>query len=44
MNPTGNAKHTKLASLMDNTLECQKTYHEARIEQDYELYERQIKL
>lgn len=34
MNLTESAKHTKPVSLVDNILECQKTYHEARIEQD----------
>nr|QNO52032.1 hypothetical protein HGMICNAC_00034 [Methanosarcinales archaeon ANME-1 ERB6] len=29
---------------MDNMLELQKKYHETRMEQDKELYERQIKI
>ena len=36
-------KHDKLVALVDNMLEMQKKYHEARMEQDKELYERQIK-
>jgi len=36
-------KHDKLVSLVDNMIELQKKYHEARMERDKELYERQIK-
>ena len=42
-NPDEKAHHDKLVSLVDNMLELQKKYHEARMEQDKELYERQIK-
>jgi Cys-tRNA synthase (O-phospho-L-seryl-tRNA:Cys-tRNA synthase) len=38
------AQHDKLVALVDNILELQKKYHETRMEQDKELYERQIKL
>jgi adenine-specific DNA-methyltransferase len=31
-------------ALVDNMLELQKKYHEARMDQDKELYERQIKM
>jgi len=34
----------KLVSLVENMLELQKKYHDARMEQDKELYERQIKV
>jgi hypothetical protein len=37
------AKHDKLVALVDNMLELQKNYHDARMERDKELYERQIK-
>ena len=43
-NPTEKAQHDKLVALVDNMLELQKKYHEAKMEQDKELYERQIKL
>jgi len=43
-NPDEKAQHDKLVSLVDNMLELQKKYHEARMERDKELYERQIKL
>jgi hypothetical protein len=36
--------HDKLVSLVDNMLELQKKYDDARIERDKELYERQIKI
>jgi hypothetical protein len=42
-NPAEVTKHDKLVSLVDNMLELQKKYHEARMERDKELYERQIK-
>ena len=38
------AQHDKLVSLVDNMLELQKKYHEARMERDKEIYERQIKI
>ena len=43
-NPAEKAQHDKLVALVDNMLELQKKYHEARMEQDKELYERQIKM
>jgi hypothetical protein len=43
-NPEEVAKHDKLVALVDNMLELQKKHHDARMEQDKELYERQIKL
>jgi hypothetical protein len=42
-NPAEKAQHDKIVSLVDNMLELQKKYHETRMEQDKELYERQIK-
>ncbi|MCK4736547.1 MAG: hypothetical protein KAT65_29105 [Methanophagales archaeon] len=42
-NPTEKVQHDKLVALGDNMLELQKKYHGARMEQDKELYERQIK-
>jgi hypothetical protein len=38
------AQHDKLVSLVDNMLELQKKYHEARMERDKGIYERQIKI
>ena len=38
------AQHDKLVFLLDNMLELQKKYHEARMERDKEIYERQIKI
>jgi len=38
------AKHDKLVFLVDNMLELRRKYHEARMDRDKELYERQIKL
>jgi hypothetical protein len=38
------AQHDKLVALVDNMLELQKKHHNARMEQDKELYERQIKI
>ncbi|NQE51954.1 hypothetical protein C5S29_00075 [ANME-1 cluster archaeon GoMg3.2] len=38
------AKHDKLVALVGTMLELQKKYHDARMERDKELYERQIKL
>jgi hypothetical protein len=43
-NPAEKAPHDNLVSLVDNMLELQKKYHDARMEQDKELYERQIKI
>jgi len=43
-NPTEKAQHDKLVALVDNMLELQKKYHDARMERDKELYERQIKM
>jgi hypothetical protein len=42
-NPTEKAQHDKLVTLVETMLELQKKYHEARMVQDKELYERQIK-
>jgi hypothetical protein len=36
------AKHDKLVALVDNMLKLQQKHHEMRMEQDKELYERQI--
>ena len=38
------AKHDKLVALVESMLELQKKHHEAKMEQDKELYERQIKI
>ena len=43
-NPTEKAQHDKLVALVDNMLELQKKYYEARMEIDKGLYERQIKI
>jgi hypothetical protein len=43
-NPDERAQHDKLVSLVDNMLELQKKSHEARMERDKEIYERQIKI
>jgi len=43
-NPTEKDQHDKLVILVEKMLELQKKYHEARIERDKELYERQIKI
>ena len=43
-NQTEKAQHDKLVALVDNMLELQKKYHDARMERDKELYERQIKI
>jgi type I restriction-modification system DNA methylase subunit len=43
-NQEENAQHDKLVALVDNMLEFQKKYHEARMERDKEIYERQIKI
>jgi hypothetical protein len=36
--------HDKLVALVDTMLELQRKYHDARMERDKELYERQIKI
>ena len=43
-NPSEKAQHDKPVALVDNMLELQKKYHEARMERDKEIYERQIKI
>ena len=43
-NPTEKAQCDKLVALVDNMLKLQKKYHDARMERDEELYERQIKI
>ncbi|MEA2033472.1 MAG: TaqI-like C-terminal specificity domain-containing protein [Euryarchaeota archaeon] len=43
-NPAEKAQHDKLVALVDNMLELQKKHHNARMERDKELYERQIKI
>ena len=43
-NPSEKTQHDKLVALVENMLELQKKHQEARMEQDKELYERQIKL
>jgi predicted RNA methylase len=43
-NPEEVVKHDKLVSLVNNMFGLQKKYHEVRMEQDKELYERQIKI
>nr|QNO57799.1 hypothetical protein OHAEDELL_00027 [Methanosarcinales archaeon ANME-1 ERB7] len=43
-NPTEKAQHDKLVALVENMFELQKKHHDARMEQDKELYERQIKI
>jgi len=43
-NPTEKAQHDKLVTLVETMLELQKKHHDARMEQDKELYERQIKM
>ncbi len=43
-NPDEVAKHDKLVALVESMLELQKKYHDARMERDKELYERQIKI
>ena len=43
-NPAEKTQHDKLVALVDNMLELQKKYHDARMERDKELYERQIKI
>ena len=43
-NPSEKAQHDKLVALVDNMLKLQKKYHEARMEIDKGLYERQIRI
>jgi type I restriction-modification system DNA methylase subunit len=43
-NPTEKAQHDKLVGLVENMLGLQKKHQEARMEQDKELYEQQIKI
>jgi len=43
-NPAEKAQHDKLVALVESMLELQKKYHEMRMEQDKELYERQIRI
>jgi hypothetical protein len=43
-NPEEKVQHDKLIALVDTMLELQKNYHDARMERDKELYERQIKI
>jgi len=43
-NPSEKAQHDKLVSLVEKMLELQKKYHEARMERDKEIYERQIRI
>jgi hypothetical protein len=44
--PNSSEKHStiKLVALVDNMLELQTKYYEARMERDKEIYERQIKI
>ena len=42
-NPVKKAQHDKLVALVESMLELQKKHHNARMEQDKELYERRIK-
>ncbi|NOR76970.1 MAG: hypothetical protein GQ523_00725 [Methanophagales archaeon] len=43
-NPSKKAQHDKLVALVDTMFELQEKYHETRMVQDKELYERQIKM
>ncbi|MCK4731037.1 MAG: hypothetical protein KAT65_01140, partial [Methanophagales archaeon] len=43
-NPTEKAQHDKLVTLVETMLKLQKKYHDARMDRDKELYERQIKI
>ena len=42
--PTEKVQHDKLVALVESMLELQMKHHDVRMEQDKELYERQIKL
>jgi Cys-tRNA synthase (O-phospho-L-seryl-tRNA:Cys-tRNA synthase) len=43
-NSAEKARHDKLVALVENMLELQKKHHEARMEIDKEVYERQIRI
>jgi hypothetical protein len=43
-NPAEKDQHDKLVALVDTMLKRHKKYHEARMNRDKELYERQIKI
>ena len=43
-NPSEKAQHDKLVALVESMLEFQKKYHEAWMDSDKELYERQIRI
>ncbi|MEA2051388.1 MAG: TaqI-like C-terminal specificity domain-containing protein, partial [Euryarchaeota archaeon] len=43
-NPVEKAQHDKLVALVENMLELKKKHHEAKMDQDKELYEQPIKL
>ncbi|HUV02551.1 MAG TPA: N-6 DNA methylase [Desulfobacteria bacterium] len=43
-NPTEKAQHDKLVSLVESMLELKKKHHDAKMERDKELYERQMKI
>jgi hypothetical protein len=43
-NPDEKALHDKLIALVEKMLELQRKYHDARMDRDKEIYERQIKM
>ena len=43
-NPVEKAQHEKLVALVEYMLERHKKHHEAKMDQDKELYERQMKI
>jgi hypothetical protein len=43
-NPSEKVQRDKLVALVDNMLELQENYHNARMERDKKLYERQINI
>ena len=43
-NPAEKVQRDKLVTLVETMLELQKKHHDARMERDKELYERQIKI
>jgi hypothetical protein len=43
-NPTEKVQHDKLVALVESMFELQKKYHNTRMEQDKELYGRQIRI
>jgi hypothetical protein len=43
-NSAEKAQHDKLVALVGNMLELQNKYHDAKMERDKELYERQIRI